>query len=134
MRRKKMALAATTEATLYKRFGGYDMIAAFVDHWLGLALDDPQLTGYFKGMSNDTKGKARQLIVDFFSASLGGPTIYTGRTMKVLHDGLGISGGEYAALVGHAATTLETLGVAARERDDLLAWLDSLKGEMVERP
>lgn len=128
-----MALAAT-ETTLYKRIGGYDMIAAFVDNWLGRALGDSQLAGYFKGMSNDTKGKARQLIVDFFSASLGGPTIYTGRTMKVLHDGLGISGSDYAALVGHAAATLDELGVAARERDDLLAWIDSLKGEMIERP
>ena len=121
----------TAEGTLYRRLGGYDVIAAFVDQWLGLVLGDPQLAVYFKGMSNDTKGKARQLIVDFFAASLGGPTIYTGRSMLVLHDGLGISAGDYAALVGHAATTLGALGVGERETADLLAWLDSLKAEII---
>src|SRR6266571_4310173 len=99
-----MAATTTAEATLYKRLGGYDVICSFVDQWLGLVLGDDQLGKYFAGMSNDTKGKARQLIVDYYVASLGGPAIYTGRTMKVLHEGLGISEGEYAALVRHAAT------------------------------
>src|SRR3954454_18127300 len=98
-----MTAAVTTEISLYQRLGGYDVIAAFTDQWLGLALADPPLAVYFKGMSNDTKGKARQLIVDFIAASFGGPTIYTGRNMKVLHEGLGISEADYALLVGHAA-------------------------------
>ena len=128
-----MAATTATETTLYKRLGGYDTIAAFVDQWLGRALGDPPLAAYFKGMSNDTKGKARQLIVDFMSASLGGPTIYTGRNMKVLHEGLGISAGEYAALVGHAAATLDALGVAPQAKEELLAWFAGLEGDTVER-
>jgi hemoglobin len=127
-----MTVESAAGTTLYKRLGGYDVIAAFVDHWLGQALGDPQLAVYFKGMSNDTKGRARQLIVDYFVASLGGPAIYTGRSMKVLHEGLGITEGDYAALVGYAATTLDALGIPARERADLLAWLDGLKGDVIE--
>lgn len=126
-------MTATAGETLYKRLGGYDVICAFVDQWLGLVLGDPQLGIYFKGMSNDTKGKARQLIVDYFVASLGGPAIYTGRTMKVLHEGLGISDGEYATLVQHARTTLDMMGIPTRERDEALAWLESQKADTVER-
>jgi hemoglobin len=91
------------------------------------------LSPYFRGMSNDTKGKARQLIVDFIAASTGGPTIYTGRDMKTLHEGLGISRGEYDALLQHAKTTLDAVGVGDQEKDDILRWMTSLEGDMVER-
>jgi hemoglobin len=128
-----MATSAQTESTLYRRIGGYDTIAAFTDQWLGRVLDGPRLAGYFRGMSNDTKGKARQLIVDFSAASFGGPVIYTGRSMKVLHEGLGISDADYDALVGHAAATLEALGVPARGRDDVLAWFETLRADTVEK-
>ena len=128
-----MATATAVDTSLYKRLGGYDVIAAFTDQWLGLVLGDPVLAGYFRGMSNDTKGRARQLIVDFIANSTGGPAIYTGRDMKMLHEGLGISRGEYDALMQHAGTTLDTLGVGRREKDDLLAWLAGLEGDIIER-
>jgi hemoglobin len=126
-------MPTTADPSLYHRLGGYDVIAAFTDQWLGLVLADPALTSYFKGMSTDTKGKARQLIVDFIAASTGGPTLYTGRDMKTLHEGLGISRGEYDALMQHAKATLETVGVRAQEQDELLTWLASLEGDTIER-
>jgi len=125
-------VASGVDTSLYQRLGGYDRIAAFTDQWLGLVLGDPLLAPYFRGMSNDTKGRARQLIVDFIAASTGGPTIYTGRDMKTLHEGLGISREEYAAVLRHAATTLEAVGVGAREKDEVLSWVTSLEGDMVE--
>ena len=62
-------MQATAAPTLYQRLGGYDVIAAFTDQWLGLVLGDPLLAPYFRGMSNDTKGRARQLIVDFIAGN-----------------------------------------------------------------
>jgi hemoglobin len=126
-------MQGTADRSLYHRLGGYDTIAAFTDHWLGLVLGDPKLAVYFKGMSNDTKRKARQLIVDFIVASTGGPALYTGRDMKTLHEGLGISAAEYEALVDHAAATLDALGTPARERADLLAWFAGLADDVIER-
>jgi hemoglobin len=126
-------MQATAAPTLYQRLGGYDVIAAFTDQWLGRVLGDPLLAPYFRGMSNDTKGKARQLIVDFIAASTGGPTLYTGRDMKTLHEGLGISREEYDALLQHATTTLDAVGVGKREKDEVLRWMTSLEGDMVER-
>jgi hemoglobin len=126
-------MQATAAPTLYQRLGGYDVIATFTDQWLGYVLGDPLLSPYFRGMSNDTKGKARQLIVDFIAASTGGPTIYTGRDMKTLHEGLGISRGEYATLMRHATTTLDALGVGSGEKDEVLAWMASLEDDTIER-
>jgi hemoglobin len=123
----------TADQTLYQRLGGYGVVAAFTDQWLGLALGDPQLAGYFKGMSTDTKQRARQLIVDFIAASTGGPTSYTGRDMKTLHEGLGICRDEYDAVMCYAATTLDAVGVGRKEKDEVLTWLASLEGDTIER-
>ena len=124
---------AIADTSLYQRLGGYDVIAAFTDQWLGRVLGDPLLSPYFRGMSNDTKGRARQLIVDFIAASTGGPTIYTGRDMKTLHDGLGISREEYDALLQHAAATLDAIRVGAPAMDEVLRWMAGLEGDMVEQ-
>jgi hemoglobin len=126
-------MQATATQTLYHRLGGYDVIAAFTDSWLGRVLGDPLLAPYFRGMSNDTKGRARQLIVDFIAASNGGPTIYAGRDMKMLYEGLGISREEYDAIMGHATTTLDALGVGDGEKNELLAWMAKLEDDMIER-
>jgi hemoglobin len=126
-------MQTTADQSLYQRLGGYDVIATFTDQWLGRGLDDPSIALYFRGMSNDTKGRARQLLVDFIAASTGGPTIYTGRDMKTLHEGLSISREEYATLLGYARATLDALEVEAAAKDELLAWMTSLEGDMIER-
>jgi len=123
----------TATQSLYTRLGGYDVVAAFVDNWLALVVPDPQLGGYFKGMSVDTKRKARQLIVDFIAEQGGGPVIYTGRSMKILHEGLGISRSDYAVLMGHARTALDQLGVPADAKESLLGFLAGLEKDTVER-
>lgn len=125
-------MSAVTDTSLYRRLGGYDVIAAFTDQWLGRVLGDSTLAGYFKGMSNDTKGRARQLIVDFIAAETGGPTIYAGREMKILHTGLGITRREYDALLEHATATLDGLGVAGGAKANLLDWLAGLAGDIIE--
>ena len=53
--------------------------------------------------------------------------------MKTLHEGLGISRGEYDAIMRHAATTLQALGIGAQAKDDVLTWMASLEGDMIER-
>lgn len=122
------------QQSLYTRLGGYDVIAAFVDNWLALVVPDPQLSGYFKGMSIDTRRRARQLIVDFIAERAGGPVIYIGRSMKVLQEGLGINAGSYAVLMQHAATALEGLGVAPDARVSLLAFLERAAEETAKSP
>ena len=118
--------------SLYRRLGGYDVIAAFVDSWIRLLVLDRQLRGYFKGMSVDTQRKVRQLTIDFIAEHAGGPVLYTGRSMKVAHEGLRISERDYDRLMQHAATVLDTLGVSDPEKGEMLSFLASLKGDCVE--
>ena len=130
--------AATTEPvaeeSLYRRLGGYDAIAAATDDLLARLMNDPQLKDYWKGASHDNRRKVRQLIVDFMVEAAGGPAFYVGRDMKTSHAGMGISGSDWEALMRHAAATLDHFEVPAREKDDVLAFFTSLKGEIVEKP
>jgi truncated hemoglobin YjbI len=70
--------------------------------------------------SVDTNNRERQLLVDFISASSGGPTFYLGRDMKTSHKGMGIDQVDYTALKRHLAATLEKFNVPERERDDVM--------------
>lgn len=120
------------QPSLYLRLGGYDALAAFVDDLLSLATSDPQIAVYLKGMSRDSRRRGRQLTLDFLCSSLGGPALYLGRDMRTLHEGMGISNDDWSALMGHAATALDNLGVARGEKSDVLAFLEGLKGDIVE--
>jgi hemoglobin len=123
----------TTDQSLYQRLGGYDAIAAATDDLLARLQADPQLGGYWKGASSDNRRKARQLIVDFMVESAGGPAFYNGRSMQVSHDGMHISDSDWQVFMRHSAATLAHFDVPATETDEVLAFFDSLKPEIVER-
>lgn len=126
-----MAVGGTS--SLYHRLGGYDAIATATDELLARLQADPQLRDYWKGASTNNQRKARQLIVDFMVEAAGGPTYYTGRDMRVSHEGMHIDATDWAAFMRHAADTLDYLGVGSAERVDVLGFLSGLESEIVER-
>ena len=121
------------EKSLYHRLGGYDAIAAFVDDFLPRVTSDAQLGLYWRGKCKDSMRRDRQLLVDFLCSATGGPTTYHGRDMKTAHEGLGISDGDWDALIRHATESLSDLGVRPREIDEALTAVQGLKGDIVER-
>jgi hemoglobin len=118
--------------SLYDRLGGYDAVAAIVDDLLPRLLGDPELAVYWKGKCKDSLKKDRQLIVDFLGSALGGPVTYLGRSMKVSHEGLGITHDEWRRFVDHVTATLLNLAVSERESSDFLAATEGLKADVVE--
>ena len=120
------------QASLYLRAGGYDAIAAFADDLLARLTADPHLAVYWKGKCQDSMRKERQILVDFLCAVTGGPVNYTGRDMKTSHIGLGITEAEWDIFAGHATASLNDLGVAEREKGEILALASSFKDDVVE--
>jgi hemoglobin len=118
--------------SLYQRLGGYDAIAAATDDLLARLQSDPQLRDYWKGASTNNQRKARQLIVDFMAEAAGGPAYYTGRDMKTSHVGMHIDASDWEAFMRHAASTLDHLSVADREKAEVLAFFASLRDDVVE--
>ena len=119
--------------SLYERLGGYDAVAAVVDDFVGRLVADRQFERFFAGHSADSKRRIRQHIVDQFCAAAGGPCVYTGRTMKDSHTGLGITDADWDAAAKHLVAALDKFKVGEQEKKDLLAFVTSLRGDIVDK-
>ncbi|MFN7964669.1 MAG: DUF4440 domain-containing protein [Acidobacteriota bacterium] len=126
--------ATTATDSLYKRLGGYDAIAAVIDDFIPRLAGDPQLKRFFGGLSALSAVHLRQHLVNQVCAAAGGPCAYTGRDMKTAHAGLGINGKDWDAGVKALVATLDKFKVRGKTREDLLAAVSSLKGDIVEKP
>jgi len=80
-----------SDKSLYERLGGYDGIVVSVDDLLPRLMSDGQLGRFWQNRSQDGVARERQFLIDFLSNATGGPMYYTGRDMKVSHEGMGIS-------------------------------------------
>ena len=120
--------------SLYKRLGGYDAIAAVIDDFIPRLVGDPQLKRFFGGVSALSGAHLRQHLVEQVCAATGGPCLYTGRDMKSAHAGLGINGKDWEAGVKALVATLDKFKVKGKAREDLLAAVSSMKGDIAEKP
>ncbi|HEX8890050.1 MAG TPA: group 1 truncated hemoglobin [Pyrinomonadaceae bacterium] len=119
--------------SLYKRLGGYDALAAVTDDFVGRLVSDKQLARFFGGVSRDSQKRIRQLVLDQLCAATGGPCIYIGRSMRTVHEGLGITEADWNVAVKHLSETLEKFKVGKAEQDDLLKILGPLKADIVDK-
>jgi hemoglobin len=124
--------ADAQQATLYKRVGGYDAIAAVVDDFIGRMASDPQLGKFFAGHSTDSLKRIRQLVVDQLCEATGGPCYYTGKSMKESHKGMKISQADWDVAVKHLHATFDKFKVPAKEREELLGAVGGLRADIVE--
>jgi hemoglobin len=122
----------TKEATLYSRLGGYDAIAAVADDLLPRLMTDTQLGRFWQHRGEDGVRREKQLLIDFLCASAGGPLYYRGRDMATVHRGMRISESDWTIFLNHVNATLDKFAVPARERGEAVAFVESLKKEVVE--
>ena len=123
---------AHARQSLYKRLGGYDVIAAFVHDLMPRLRADRALAVYWKGISEDSARKGDQLLIDFICAAFEGPVYYAGRDMKTSHKGLGITESEWDLFLPHVSAALDNVGVAAPEKAEFLEITAGLKWDIVE--
>ena len=121
-----------TETTLYQRLGGYDAIAAVTDNLLARLKADPLLARFWAHRGDDGLRREQQLLVDFLCSSAGGPLYYTGRDMKLTHEGMRISESDWTAFMTHLEATLAAFQVPQAERDAVVAFVNSTKADIVE--
>ncbi len=64
----------------------------------------------------DGMRREEQLILDFLCASAGGPLYYTGRDMKLAHEGMGIDESDWRIFVGCLEARSDKFQVPSTER------------------
>ncbi len=121
-----------TDQSLYIRLGGYEAIAAVVNELLSRLMSDPQLERFWQNRGDDGIAREKQLLIDYLCASAGGPMLYTGRDNPTSHRGMGITEQDWSSLIHILQNTLEHFQVPDTEKNDLLAFIDTTKADIVE--
>lgn len=107
--------------SLYDDIGGAAAVTVAVTVFYTRVTDDPELAPWFGGVDIE-RLKAHQRA--FLTAALGGPDLFTGRTMEAAHAGLGITIEAFDRVLEHLAYTLFDLGLGY---DQVTAIVDGLR-------
>ncbi len=118
--------------TLYERLGGYDAITAVANNLLPRLEADKLLGRFWAHRGEDGIAREKQLLIDYLSNCTGGPVYYTGRAMKLSHKGMRIGEADWQAFLGHLHATLDAFQVPKQERGEVLAFIESMKADIVE--
>jgi hemoglobin len=123
--------ARAQEQSLYKRVGGYDVIAVIAaDFTKGLG-GDPVLKPYFFARSDDSRRRILQMFRELLCADAGGPCIYVGRDMKTAHIGLKMGETEWTALMNLWGAILDRHKLEGREKDEMVQMFARYKGDIL---
>jgi hemoglobin len=117
------------QRSLYQRLGGSGAIVAVVDDFVARCAGDARINQKF---ARTDVPRLKQMLVDQVTTATGGPASYSGRNMQETHEGMGVTAGEFDALVGDLVATLDRFSVPASEQQELLGILGGLRGEIVE--
>lgn len=116
-------------ASLYERLGGLEAIDSVVGSFVARCAGDERINEKF---ARSDVPRLKKMLVDQVCEATGGPCTYTGRTMRQTHDGMGVTAGEFDALVEDLVATLDEFDVPKQEQDELLGILGPLREDIVE--
>jgi predicted SnoaL-like aldol condensation-catalyzing enzyme/truncated hemoglobin YjbI len=120
------------QPALYTRLGGYDGIAAYVDHAFPQVAGHPDLQHLFIGHATATKMKQRQLIIDKLVSTLQGPTIYLGQPLEKVHNGLNITAAQWGTFIGIMSKAMDELGITGSTKTDFLHLFETFRQVTVQ--
>jgi len=126
-----VTFASDSRPTLHQRLGGQEMIVDVVDTLIERSRRDPRIHSQFDRV-NFARLKARLALQ--LCAMTGGGCTFDGDDMKTTHAGLHITEGQFHALVAILRDVLDDVGIATREKNELLALLAPMKRDVVTGP
>jgi hemoglobin len=129
-----MSEPSTQSTSLYERLGGVYAIAAVVDDFIDRVMGDARLNANPKvdeAHHRVSRAGFKYLVTEMVCWATGGPQKYTGRSMLDSHEHLDITEGEWQAFLDDLYQTFERFQVPPAERRELLAIVESTKGDIV---
>lgn len=122
-------LPASDDSTLYARLGGEPGVAKLLMDFYGHVLGDPELAPFF---SNVAMEKLVAMQQELFSSALGGPHTYSGKPLKEVHAGRGITLRHFQHFREHLLTTLKDAGVAIDDIHEVVRRVTAMKKDVLE--
>ena len=115
--------------SLYHRLGGLDAITAVVDDFSSRCAADDRINEKFARTDID---RLKKMLIDQVCEAAGGPCACSGRDMRTAHQNIGVTAGEFGALVEDLVATLDSFNVPKAEQDELLGLLGPMQSDIVE--
>ncbi len=116
-------------ATLYERLGGEDRITRLVADAVDNHYHNPLIQARFEKISD--RAVAERHLVEFMCAGSGGTQTYTGKDLVSAHKGMNVSEQEFVATIDDMLAAMTKNGYDQAEKNDVVAILYSLKGDVV---
>jgi hemoglobin len=91
-------------ATLFERLGGLGAIESVIDDFVTRYAGDERIN---KKFARTDVSRLTKMLIDQVCEATGGPCTYTGRGMKETHDAMGVTAGEFDALVEDLVATFD---------------------------
>ena len=114
------------QKSLYERLG-------VSDEFIMRLAASKRIGRFTSGLSEDSRKKLRQHLVEFLCSVTGGSCLYLGRDMKTSHKGLGIDEEDWKEGVKLLTETLDKFKVPEKEKTEVLAAVADLKNDIVEK-
>jgi len=118
------------EDTLYLALGGEAAIAVIVENFILEIARDDRIIDHFE-VSNVQR--FRVMMNQHLCMVADGPCQYTGDSMIDTHAGMGITEGDFNAIVENMMAAMDKAGIALGPQNRLLARLATLRGEIINR-
>jgi hemoglobin len=143
------AAQSPDKKTLYARLGGNDGIQTITSDFVDRMLADPRVNFSRRGVtrgglsihsdqsmewdaSTFNVKVLKAHMAEFLALASGGPSQYQGKDMTPAHKNMHISNDEFDAAVGDLKATLDKMQIPNVEQKELLAIVESTRGEIVE--
>lgn len=115
--------------SLYDDIGGAPAVSLAVSVFYHRVTADESLAPWFGSVDMDRLVAHQRA---FLTVALGGPDLFTGRTMSAAHHGLGITDEAYDAVVEHLAYALLDIGLAHEQVTAVIAGIQPLRAQVVD--
>ncbi len=120
--------------SLYERLGGVNNIAIVIDDVIERAYVDPVFAAnpeIHAAHQRFPKAAYKFNATALACQVMGGPQVYTGRTLKEAHQHLNITEKEWTALIKIFHDSMNGFKVPAKEQAEIIAILESTKGDVM---
>jgi hemoglobin len=124
------------EKSLYDRLGGQPAVEAVANGLVDRILKDTRVNKWFVHASSSPENtKAyKATLTAFICKSVGGPCEYKGKDMTTAHKGRGVTDDAFKAVAEDLSAQLDQLKVPAKEKQEVMTLVGSLKPMIVQAP
>ena len=120
----------TEKPSLYQRLGEVKGITTVVNDFVDRLATDERIKGYFDGVDLP---HLKKMLSDQICEASGGPCHYTGKDMKTMHAGMGVTQAAFDILVGDLAASMTKYNVGKAEQDEVVSVLGPMSKDIVEK-